>query len=839
MNRSIRLDLPVLLPEVVDDQDACVARLVRSLEKQAGVVDVHVVRPGEALRSDEPPLDASPAPAAGASEAQLCLHYDAERLSLAKIEELARRAGAQLTERFGHLMIPIRVVGAEDEDRRIEAGLRRLPGVSAASVSLAGQVARVEYDRRRIAPDAIYAELTDLGARPSRDVSGDGERGGEAGGAAAARAAADSHAESAGTTWYTRNRELAWSIAAGVLAVAGWLTERSGLPPAAAITLFMGAYFFGARDNVWHFVRDLTRGRFQFNIDLLMVVAALGAALLGEWFEGALLLFLFSLGHALEHYALGRARNAIKALAELAPTRAIVLREEGGVAREVTVAIEEVRRGDRVVVRPAERLPVDGTVREGQSGVNQAPITGESVPVDKAPGDPVFAGSVNGEGALVIEVTAALGDRTLDRVVKLVAEAQTQKAPTQQFTDRFERIFVPLVLVADLLLIVVPPLTGVWTWSEAFYRAMALLVAASPCALALGTPSAVLAGIAQAARRGVLIKGGAHLEALGAIRVLAVDKTGTITRGEPAVTDVVAAPGVTDDDLLATAAAVERRSQHPLARAVMAAAESRQLSIPEAGELQSVTGRGIRAPVGNRTVEVGRLLMFEERGMAVPEEIRGVVMRLEENGRSTMVVRSAITGDATAGNWLGVIGIADEPRANAATTIARLRKSGIERIVMLTGDNAGVGNAVGRTVGIDDVRAGLLPEDKVASIQELVATGPVAMVGDGVNDAPALATATVGIAMGGAGTAAALETADVALMSDDLSQLPFAIGLSHRARAVIRQNLYTSLLVIAGLVVATVTGAAGIGLAVIVHEGSTLVVVANALRLLAYRGVEE
>lgn len=859
MNRSTRLDLPLLLPDVTDARDACVARLVRLLETRSDIVSVHLVQPGDPLPADEPPLEelrpaASPVPDV-ASGAQLCLHYDAARLSLAQIENLARLAGAQLTDRFAHEVIPIHMVGAEDEDRRIEASLRRLPGVTTAAVSLAGQVARVEYDRRRISLATIHAELAALGAQERRapTAAATGAGNGVTSGAAMpsvplpsrdAREAENANVSAKGriegpepdVSWYARNRELAWSLMAGTMLAAGWGLERAGVAPMASIAAFVGAYIFGARDNVAHFLRDLGKGRFNFNIDLLMVVAALGAAVLGEWFEGALLLFLFSLGHALEHYALGRARNAIKALADLAPTRAVVLRDEGGVAREVTVAIEEVRPGDRVVVKPAERIPVDGTVTEGRSGVNQAPITGESVPVEKVPGETVFAGSVNGEGVLVVEVTAALGDRTLDRVVKLVAEAQTQKAPTQQFTDRFERIFVPVVLVADLLLIVVPPLLGVWTWSEAFYRAMALLVAASPCALALGTPSAVLAGIAQAARRGVLIKGGAHLEALGAIRVLALDKTGTITKGEPAVTDIVPAPSVEADDLLATTAAVERRSQHPLARAVMAAAATKGLAIAEAGEVQSVTGRGIRASVGADTVDVGRLLMFEERGMLVPEAIRADVVRLEANGRSTMVVRRS-TDDQTDG-WLGVIGIADEPRANAAATIERLRKSGITRIVMLTGDNAGVGNAVGRAVGVDEVRAGLLPEDKVEAIRELVATGPVAMIGDGVNDAPALANATVGIAMGGAGTAAALETADVALMSDDLGQLPFAIGLSHRARAIIRQNLYVSLSVIAGLVVVTVTGVAGIGIAVIVHEGSTLVVVANALRLLAYRGVD-
>ena len=859
MERSTRLDLPLLLPQVADARDACVRRLMRLLEHRPGVARVHVVQPGEPMPADEAaPTTRSPRTADGttvAAEAQLCLHYDPERLTLAQVEDIARLAGVDVTDRFAHAVIPVRMVGTEDDDRRVEAALCALPGVTAAAVSLAGQVARVEYDRRRIERAAIEAELADLGAQPVRapsyaDVLA--RLGREYGGAPAtvpvagapAKPAVDVghgepghvHVVATEADWYTRNRELAWSLIAGALLTAGWLIGRAGVQPMIPIGFYLLAYFFGARDNVGHFVKDLRKGRFHFNIDLLMVVAAIGAAALGAWAEGALLLFLFSFGHALEHYALGRARNAIAALAELAPTRAIVLREEGGLRKEVTVAIEEVGPGDRVVVKPAERIPVDGKVVEGRSGVNQAPITGESVPVDKVPGEPVFAGSVNGEGALVVEVTAAIGDRTLDRVVKLVAEAQTQKAPTQQFTDRFERIFVPLVLVADALLIGVPPMLGVWTWSESFYRAMALLVAASPCALALGTPAAVLAGIAQAARRGVLIKGGAHLEALGAIRVLALDKTGTITKGEPAVTDLVPATGVSEEILLATTAAVERRSQHPLARAITTAAEARRLSIPQAGEVQSVTGRGIRAPVGDSMVEVGRLLLFEEAGATVPEDVRAAVARLEENGRSTVVVRRSRGGEAAGDGWLGTIGIADEPRENARETLVRLRESGIQRIVMLTGDNAGVGNAVGRAVGVDEVRAGLLPEDKVTAIRELAAAGPAAMVGDGVNDAPALANATVGIAMGGAGTAAALETADVALMSDDLGQLPFAIGLSRQARAVIRQNLYVSLGVIAALVVVTVTGVAGIGPAVVAHEGSTLVVIANALRLLGYRG---
>lgn len=801
MTRSTRLDIPLLLPGIEDEQDKCVARLVSLLEARDGIERVHITH-----GSEESGHDAGQHPDGEPyTSVALCLHYDPERISLAQISNIAIRAGAGIIERYAHEVVPIRAVGSEDGGARIENLLRGIPGVTAVAVNLPAQLVRVEYERQQLDRAKILEALAQAGAKPIE-------------------------ATPAGTpaqgTWYARNRELAWSLIAGALTLAGWLVERSAAPSWGAIALLAGAYVFGARDNVGHLLKDIRRGHFHFNIDLLMVVAAIGAAILGQWVEGALLLFLFSLGHALEHYALGRARNAIKALAELAPQTALIRRD--GKDRETP--IDQVRPGDIAIVKPGERIAIDGVVREGRSSVNQAPITGESVPVEKTVAEKVFAGSVNGDGVLVIEVSAAVGDRTLDRVIKLVAEAETQKAPTQQFTDRFERVFVPLVLVADVVLIVGPPLLGLLTWTESFYRAMALLVAASPCALALGTPAAVLAGIAQAARNGVLIKGGAHLETLGAISVFALDKTGTITKGEPEVTDVLPAADVSDASLLSTAAAVEAQSQHPLARAIVMEAEKRTVSVPAARDVQSVTGHGVRGMVDGSVVEIGRLAMFKEPGP--PESIRESVRRLEGEGKTTMVVR--------AGNrqpeWLGVIGVADQPRPNVREALADLRIAGARQIVMLTGDNAGVGAAIGKAVGIDDVRAQLMPEDKVTAIKQLTSQGKVAMVGDGVNDAPALAHATVGIAMGGAGTAAALETADVALMGDRLEHLAFAVRLSRQARSIIRQNLYISLAVIALLSITTVAGLARIGVAVVVHEGSTLVVIANALRLLVFRG---
>lgn len=784
-----RIALPLLLPDLPDERDACVDRLRALIGDRQGINRVHL------------------ATTEGTSPA-LCLHYDPGVVTLAQVERLARAAGARVTERFGHAVIPIHLVGGEDAARRVEAELAGLDGVIGASVSLSAQLARVEFDRRRTSLERVESALRGLGADArvvERDVTG--------------RAKPE-----AAEGWYARHKELVWSLVAIAFLTLAWGGEQWGrMPHGAAVALYLASYAFGGFDLVRHTVRSWVKGRFTFDIDLLMLIASVGAAVLGQWAEGAFLLSLFSLAHALEHFALDRARGAIRALADLAPPQALVLRD----GREAEVPVEQVAAGDVVVVRPAERIPVDGRVRSGRSAVDQAPITGESVPVEKEPGAEVFAGTVNGEGALEIETTRAVGDRTLDRVVQLVAEAQTQKAPTQRFTDRFEAVFVPVVLAADVLLTVVPPLLGFWSWGTSFYRGMALLVAASPCALALGTPAAVLAAIAQAARNGVLIKGGAHLENLGTLRAIAFDKTGTLTVGKPEVTDIVPASGVERDELLRTAAAVERRSQHPLARAVVRRAEAAGLDLPEAAELESVTARGVRSTVAGQRVEIGSLRLWEKG--VVPEEILQAVEGLQQSGRSTMAVRH---GE----RWLGVLGVADRPRAGAKDVLSRLRTLGLRPLVMLTGDNSGVADAVGREVGVDEIRSSLLPEDKVTALRELLsAYGHVAMIGDGVNDAPALAVATVGIAMGGAGTAAALETADVALMGDELAKLPFAVGLSRTASSIIRQNLYVSLGVIALLVLATTTGVFGIGPAVIVHEGSTLVVLANALRLLVFR----
>jgi Cd2+/Zn2+-exporting ATPase len=640
--------------------------------------------------------------------------------------------------------------------------------------------------------------------------------------------------------------ELVFAILSGVALTIGWVLdtfiEIDRLIP---LCFYFAAYFFGGWFTIAEAIEKIRSGKFE--IDFLMIIAAAGAASLGAWAEGAFLLALFSIGHALEGYAMGRAKRAIESLSELAPRVARVRRN--GVEKEV--AVEELVVGDIIIIKPDERVPADGLVVEGETSINQAPITGESLPVDKSPvtnvseasqspetlspEHRVFAGTINQSGSIEIQVTKLASENTLARVIKMVSEAETRVSPTQKFTKKFERYFVPSVIIGVILLLIASFFLDE-PFSESFYRAMAVLVAASPCALAIATPSAVLSGVARAAKGGILMKGGGPLESLGSLDAIAFDKTGTLTEGEPKVTDIKTADGISDTELLRTAIAVEDLSKHPLAKAVVRDGTARLKSIetgskirlPDATDLKSITGRGIQAVVEGELVHIGKDDLFTEvEGTPIPSTIREAVETLEENGRTTMIVRR---GD----RYLGVIGLMDTPREASKRTISTLRQLGIKRMIMISGDNQKVANAVAKEVGLDEARGDLMPADKVSEIRKLQSEGGVAMVGDGVNDAPAMASASVGIAMGAAGSDVALETADVALMADNLDHLPLAIGISRSARRTIRQNLWVSLGMVAILVPATLLGL-NIGPAVALHEGSTLIVVFNALRLLAYQ----
>ena len=641
--------------------------------------------------------------------------------------------------------------------------------------------------------------------------------------------------------------ELWFAIAAGATYGAGMISEYVFRVPMIGLPLvfFIATYFFGGFFTIRTAVASTLRGRFE--VDFLMIVAAVGAASIGKWAEGAVLLFLFSLGHALEEYAMSRASKSIEGLAELAP-RTALLRRGGG--EPVEVPIEEIRAGDVVVVRPNSRIPSDGFVVAGVSAVDQSAVTGESIPVEKAAVDDrdrarrsaatlpawnrTFAGTVNGAGVLEIEVTATAADSTLSRVVELVRSADDAKSPTQQFIDRFQRWYVPIVLAGVLATLLVSMFAFSTAFAEAFYLAMVVLVAASPCALAIATPAAVLAGIARAARAGVLVKGGGPLETLGRVKAMAFDKTGTLTWGEPRVTFVASAEGEAGSQLVPTLVAVEALSDHPLATAIVhdlagQVAEADRLT---ATDLNAVVGRGVRATVAGDAVEIGNLRMFEEQQLTLPPDLAAALEQARSGGQTIMIVRR---GD----RFLGLVGVMDSSRAESAQVMTALRSDGVRQLVMISGDNQRVADAVGREVGVDVALGELLPEDKVTEITRLAETHrPIAMVGDGVNDAPAMARADVGIAMGAAGSTVALETCDVALMSDDLGRVPFAVQLSRATSRIIRQNLIASLVVVAFLIAATFIGL-NIGAVVLIHEGSTLIVVANALRLLNFRRGQE
>jgi Zn2+/Cd2+-exporting ATPase len=826
MSQTVQISLALVLP-TVDAADRCIDRLTEWLRERKGVEHAHITRDN--------------------GTAELCVHFDPRIVSLEQVERLATEAGASFGDRYRHEQLPFTGLDAADAADTVTQTLEHLPGVLHANVNYAAGLAFVAYDSTMLDRATIEQTLRGMGVRlrpspapamptPASAVQ-PGKASVEAGltassGGAADTATADEHSghdHGSAPTFLPHWMQERWTLIlvalAGLFLLVGWAGETFfGMSAQIALVFYILAYIAGGYDIATHAIPGLFRGK--FDTDVLMLAAATGAAILGEWQEGAFLLFLFALGHAGEHYALDRARNAVNALGQLMPQTARVKRGD----QIVETPVAEVQVDDIVVVRPGDRMPVDGTVANGTSAVDQSPITGESVPVTKQPGEQVFAGTINQDAALDVQVTRLAQDNTLSRVMKLVAEAQSQQSPTQQLTQRFTRWFVPSVLVGAVLVTAIPPLLGWMSLSDSFYRAMLLLVAASPCALALGTPATVLAGIAQAARNGVLIKGGVHLENLGSLKVIALDKTGTLTEGRFAVTDVVPVAGTNADELLRIAAAVEQQSNHPLAQALVREAQQRKLTLPAAGSLENVPGRGVRSSVDGQTVLIGSLKLFRETtGHVTDSGLETTVERLETNGRSTMAVSQG-------GPFLGVLGLADAPREGVQSVLARLRSLGIERLVMLTGDNDDVAQRIGKQLGVTDVRAELLPEDKLTAVKQLQEeSGALAMVGDGVNDAPALATATVGIAMGGAGTAVALETADVALMGDNLHKLPFAVGLSRASRAIIRQNLAVSLGVIALLLATSVIGLVQLSWAVVLHEGSTIVVVLNALRLLAFR----
>ncbi|MFN4293473.1 MAG: heavy metal translocating P-type ATPase [Thermoflexales bacterium] len=661
--------------------------------------------------------------------------------------------------------------------------------------------------------------------------------------------------------WFTPMRLEAACVAITFVAMmAGLITSNMDVNPTVPALFYLVAYVSGGIFGVQAGVESLRR--FQIDVDLLMVLAALGAVVIGSPFEGAMLLFLFSLSNVLQAYALGRTRSAIQALMKLRPDQALVKRD----GETVLMPIEQLAIGDRILVRPGERVPLDGIVVEGESTLDQSSLTGESMPVGKRVGDMVFAGTVNQSGSLEVRVTKLARDSTIARLIQMVEEAQSQKAPTERFLDKFEQVYAVGVILFTLLLMIIPPAFFNAPFEASLYRAITVMVVASPCALIISTPASILSAIANGARRGILFKGGAHLERAGQIDIVAFDKTGTLTVGKPTVTDVMIIPlnapdcddqadDAADDPclpdipehirreqeniLLALAAAVESKSEHPLALAIVDTAKHRGLNIPEATDFVNATGKGVRARVafmGGLTIAIGNPRYFADYQVAGMTRAMRRVVQLQDEGKTSVLVAKINEGRA---NILGVIAIADVVRPSALGVIKRLRELGVKRTVMLTGDNERVARAVARQTGVDEFYADLLPADKVAQIKRLRdgagKPNEVAMVGDGVNDAPALASASLGVAMGAAGTDVALETADVVLMSDDLRNIPYAISLSRQARRVIIQNLAFAIAVIVLLVIAALGFDLPLPIGVVGHEGSTVIVVLNGLRLLMFR----
>ena len=710
--------------------------------------------------------------------------------------------------------------------------MSRLPGVTGATLNAMTGTLTVEGEGsldaiRREARIEGYAVTPGEGAAAGLDATGtvsavgEGAPGVPASGAR--RALRHAHA----------NREVQ-RLAIAVIAVAvGYAAMPAGVPEWFAIAAFVVAAAVGGYGNFRKALRSIPR--LDLNMSVLMTVAVIGAFAIGEYSEAGVVAALFALSEMLEAWTMDRARRSIRELLDIAPKTAR-LETAAGIA---DVLVGAVRPGDVMLVRPGEKVALDGVVLSGASAVSEAAITGESVPVEKAAGSDVYAGTYNENGALRVEVTRLAEDTTLARIIHLVEEAQVKRAPSQAFVDRFAAVYTPIVLALAGVFMLVPPLFFSAPWHDWIYRGLALLVVSCPCALVVSTPVAIVSAISSAARRGVLVKGGVHLEQMGSVRAIAFDKTGTLTMGRPSVTEVVPLADISADDLLAEAAAVEWHSEHPLARAVVAEAAARSVAVPASSDFRATFGRGAEAVVGGRLLRIGGPGRFEAdveapavSGTSAPEDAPAWLSRartLEAAGRTVLVLSE---GELA----LGLIALADEIRPEAAAAVQALRVAGIEHVVMLTGDNPRAAAAIASAVGADRFEAGLLPEQKVAAVEALLAEyGTVAMVGDGVNDAPALATATIGIAMGGAGSDTALETADIALMADDLQHLPFTVRLSRAALGTIHANIAFALGIKLLAVLAVFPGWLTLWLAIVADMGASVLVTLNGARLLRVR----
>lgn len=681
---------------------------------------------------------------------------------------------------------------------KLEKSIASLPGVESAQLNFAAAKLTVEGDMavHQIVEEARKEGVTATveGTTPQQEIP-----------------------------FFEKNRRAIISGVSGLLLAAGWIFDTFLQLQNISIGLYLAAMVVGGFAIARKALFSLRR--LDLNMNVLMTVAVTGAALIGEWNEGAVVAFLYSVSEALESYTIDKARQSIRSLMEIAPKVATVRRD----GREMELPVEEIRLRDMLLVKPGEKIAMDGKVISGHSAVNQAAITGESIPVEKAVGDEVFAGTLNQQGFLEIEVTKLVNDTTIAKIINMVEEAQARRAPSQAFVDKFAKYYTPIVIALAAGITVFPPLIFGEPWSPWIYRGLALLVVACPCALVVSTPVAIVSAIGNAARNGVLIKGGIYLEEAGSLNVIAFDKTGTLTKGTPEVTDIIVTAGkVSDQELLRVAASVEKMSEHPLAAAIVQKAREKGVELEEVSDFGAIVGKGARAKLNGRKVFIGSPKLFDEIKIDL-SSWEEAISKLQSEGKTAMLV-------GLDGELLGVLAVADTVRETSADAVRQLRDGGIKRTVMLTGDNAATAGAIAKRVGVDDFMAELLPQDKVAAINELSKKyGKVAMIGDGVNDAPALATATVGIAMGGAGTDTALETADIVLMADDLSKLPFAIRLSRASLKVIKQNITFSLVVKLVAVILVFPGWLTLWLAILADMGASVLVTLNGIRLMGIK----
>jgi Cd2+/Zn2+-exporting ATPase len=677
----------------------------------------------------------------------------------------------------------------------LERRLKPLPGLEDLVPDLVGQRLRVRYDAAKLSTSTIVEAVAQTGMRAWLE-----------------------HEQPVGHTAAATARQ-ALVVASGVALGAGLVLDYTGLSSELARIAFLISILTG---GIYTARRALAATRvLSLDINVLMLVAVAGAIMIGEWSEGATVTFLFAFAQILEARTMDRARNAIRALMDLTPPEAVVRRN----GSETRVKVEDVQINEVLLVKPGEKIPLDGVVVSGRSPVNQAPITGESLPVEKAAGDDVYAGTINGYGALDVRVTHLRQDTTLARIIALVEVAQSQRAPSQAFVERFARYYTPAVISLAIAIAVVPPMFLGQPFGTWFYRALVLLVISCPCALVISTPVSVVSAIAAAARKGVLIKGGAHLERSGSVRCVAFDKTGTLTKGTPHVVDVIPLDGAASKEILEIAAGLEARSEHPIGRAILARAVESGVALPQSAEFLSIPGRGAEAIVGGQPALVGNHRLIEERGLC-NADLHAKLDALAASGRTAVLV-------ARPERPLGIIALADRARESGRDAVEMLRRQGVERVVVLTGDNEASAQALAHELGVDETLAELLPHDKVEAIRRLRQSyGTVAMVGDGVNDAPALAAADIGIAMGAAGTDAALETADIALMADELLKIPFAIRLGRATVRNIRMNVTLSLGLKAVFLALAVIGWATLWMAVVADMGASLLVIANGMRLL-------